>query len=680
MTRTLTVVLAIACVVGMTAWLSRDADSQLRPANSAEEVAYKRAHLAKVLDELAARPVDHLDARQRDRRADVLGALKDYSERGRFPINTEDPDFAVPYFIDAYGTRCALAYAVDRSGQGALVEALSELDNHAYVAHLTDHTGLQGWLRDHGLTIEEAAFIQAPGLIDGWSPPRDTGPQWIESDGEEPMPTDPEERGDANSDPAAPPPTEDSPRSGPERAPRSAGFDRGNWSLWWRINRDAFVSLRERYNGGGTITIGSLRGGSRAGARATKGDVHAKVIPFLMQSAKAKGEVKATAIMAWALASAGDESPAVVDATLDYLRNPESRFRDLLVLSLGIARHPKGTAALLEIAADTRAGRAIFASQKGIPESTRAFAAVALGRTGHRPAVDSLIELLDREKGDRVDLRTAAITALGELARTGEHADREKIARYLGSQLKRGRWADRVLASIPAAMVKTGNAEAIESVRRIVARFRGPREVRESCALALGGVATMTPDLLDALIAAARRDPDLQTRRFAAIAIGELCVRAKSEELTPAMETRLRRFYTGTLEGHIKQPNTLEWHYFSAGLFARACPKSGERIVDRLIRVAERSKKTSERSSAILALGLSDDKRSIPAVRGRVRRCEGRRGARQLRRGARPARRQVRARRPAEDRAQRRIGHGALPGRARSRLPRRPRRGRQARR
>ena len=611
MSRTL-IVVALACVIGMTAWLSTESQRERFPANSPEEVAYKRAHLSRVLDELSARPVDHLDASQREARAEVLAALKDYSDRGRFPINTEKPRYALPYFIDAFGTRCALAYAVDRSGNGDLVRSLAAQDNHAYVTYLTGHEELSSWLADHGLTIEEAAFIQGPGLIDGWGPPPDPGPVWIESEGEEPMSEEPEERGDENPEgsPAAPP-TEDSPATGPERGPRSAGFDRGNWSLWWRINRDAFVSLRKRYNQRTTTPRAEVPSASRP----SKGEIETKVVPFLMKAARSKGELKATAIVSWALATAGGDSAAAVDATIGYLRKPDSRFRDLLVLALGMARHEKGTNALLEILGDTRDGRAIFGTPKGVSERTRAFAAIALGRTGHVAAIESLIDVLRKEKGDRVDLRTAAITSLGELARAGSEEQREIVARYLLKELKRGKWTDPVLASIPMALVKTGDAEALKEVRRIVARFRGPREVRESCALALGSVDTISERLVEALMASARRDPDLQTRRYAAIALGELCLRADTKQVDAKLQKRIRRFYLGTLEGHFKQPNTLEWHYFSAGLYVRAFPANSEKIVARLERVVQKSKRTSERASAVLALGLSGNEGSLPVLR-----------------------------------------------------------------
>ena len=617
MYRSLLVLAALACAVGLTTFgLSGKRAPGSGPANSPEEVAYKRAHLAAVLSELSARPAGHLDAAQRERRAAVLAALQGYSDRGRFPLNTEKPSFAIPYFIDAYGTRCALAYAVDRAGDGELVTALSRADNHAFVSNLSGNAALNDWLSENGITIEEAAFIQGPGLTPpgggsgsgGPTPP--TEEPVDETPPPEQEPVEPEDRGVDNSTPASPTDGGE-PVSGPTPGPRSSGFDRGNWSLWWNLNRDAFVSLRQRYNARTTTTPKLATRGDRPSAEL----IDTKLVPFFAKISRVKGEVKATAIMAWAMATSGGESDAAVKATLAYLRNPESRYRDLLVLALAVARHEAGTQALLEILDDSRSGRAIFGSNRSVSDTTRAFAAIALGRTGDSAVIESLLAMMRSERGDHVDLRSAAITALGELARGADEAQRAVVARYLLKQLKREKWPDPVLATIPMALIKTGDREAQDAVRTIVARFRGPRQVRESCALALGSVKEMTPRLVDALTAAARRDPDLQTRRFAAISLGELCVRANPEQVDAKLRTRLRRFYLGTLEGHFKQPNALEWHYLSAGLFVRGFPERSEKIVKRLLRVAARGRRTGERAAAILALGLANDRTALPTLR-----------------------------------------------------------------
>lgn len=61
---------------------------------------------------------------QRLVRALLLQALAEYRAAGRFPKNR---DFAqkTPYFIDANGTRCAMAHLMELGGEPDLVAAIA---------------------------------------------------------------------------------------------------------------------------------------------------------------------------------------------------------------------------------------------------------------------------------------------------------------------------------------------------------------------------------------------------------------------------------------------------------------------------------------------------------------------------------------------------------------------------
>jgi uncharacterized protein (TIGR03382 family) len=66
----------------------------------------------------------------------------------------------VPYFIDADGTRCAMAHLMELGGAGALVAEVAGTNNNAYVAELAADDRFLAWLDAAGLTVEEAARIQ----------------------------------------------------------------------------------------------------------------------------------------------------------------------------------------------------------------------------------------------------------------------------------------------------------------------------------------------------------------------------------------------------------------------------------------------------------------------------------------------------------------------------------------
>lgn len=119
-----------------------------------------RAHFRQVLAELRERDVGHLAGPERDQRERVIGELARYARRGRFPENRDFADRPMPYFVDASGTRCAVAHLIDSTGERELVERVRRTRNNGFVRELAPDRALQAWLRAVGLTVAEAARIQ----------------------------------------------------------------------------------------------------------------------------------------------------------------------------------------------------------------------------------------------------------------------------------------------------------------------------------------------------------------------------------------------------------------------------------------------------------------------------------------------------------------------------------------
>ena len=106
------------------------------------ETARIRTHLATVERKLQAKDVSSLSVAQRVARARNLDVLHEYWMRGIFPSNTDFPGERVPYFIDRYGTRCAMAYLIEQSGHGDLVARVAATHNNARVRELQDDPAL----------------------------------------------------------------------------------------------------------------------------------------------------------------------------------------------------------------------------------------------------------------------------------------------------------------------------------------------------------------------------------------------------------------------------------------------------------------------------------------------------------------------------------------------------------
>src|SRR5262245_11721912 len=126
----------------------------------AAEATRLRAHFAQVERELLARDVSVLTPKQREARAELILRLREYAAAGNFPRNEFHPRERVPYFRDAHGNLCAMAFLIAVSGRGDIVDHIARTRNYAYVVDLADEPGLAGWLEDNGITLQEAARIQ----------------------------------------------------------------------------------------------------------------------------------------------------------------------------------------------------------------------------------------------------------------------------------------------------------------------------------------------------------------------------------------------------------------------------------------------------------------------------------------------------------------------------------------
>lgn len=128
------------------------------------EVVRLRAHFTQVDHELTSRDVSHLTATQRRARATHIARLRDYAAAGRFPTNTQHPGRYVPYFVDDFGTRCAMAFLIEQSGGGDFVARVQRRSNFAYIDDIARDpelgAELHAWLEANGLSLDEAARIQ----------------------------------------------------------------------------------------------------------------------------------------------------------------------------------------------------------------------------------------------------------------------------------------------------------------------------------------------------------------------------------------------------------------------------------------------------------------------------------------------------------------------------------------
>ena len=150
---------AVVILLSAAAWMGSRAISP-QAAHARAEIDRLRTHFDIVDTELRTRGASALTSEQGARRARLIEWLRDYRHEGEFPVNAGYADVAVPIFRDADARLCAMAYLIERSGRGDIVERIAHERNTAYVRELIDDPELVAWLDDYGLTAAEAGRIQ----------------------------------------------------------------------------------------------------------------------------------------------------------------------------------------------------------------------------------------------------------------------------------------------------------------------------------------------------------------------------------------------------------------------------------------------------------------------------------------------------------------------------------------
>lgn len=131
-----------------------------------------RLYLERLEKQLRRADTSHLSFARRYAREMNLDRLQAYGKAGIFPRNTDYPGKRLPCFIDKYGTRCAVAHLMEKSGYPDLVKKMARTNSHMRVKDIKDGPALD-WIKRSGLTQEELARMQCPGgaeIMAGYTP------------------------------------------------------------------------------------------------------------------------------------------------------------------------------------------------------------------------------------------------------------------------------------------------------------------------------------------------------------------------------------------------------------------------------------------------------------------------------------------------------------------------------
>ncbi len=603
---------AIAAAVAVSWQLGGSVDS-IPPLVVSQAMQRKLAHLDEVVRVLGARSTVGLTAAQRAERGRVLDALADYRAARHFPKNLDDPDRAVPYFVDGEGTRCAMAYVFERTGASQLTTRLALEDNHAYLGAYADDAEFGAWLDAHGMSLEEVCYVQGPGNwddgTDGTGVIMDGGPGVV------PTPWDLDAPND-KAKPAAPKPATARGVTGLPNVARggmsAVGATRSGGLMsrkhgkvaeltvpdWWRRNRGQFLDVRDRYR----RAFASTPDAAATKHTPTATLIESDVVPVLEQLATERGEVGATAIVALARATQQERGSPAVPAALRTIGATDTRYPEFAALALGVSRDRAARVPLRLVLSQDEAGARMLAETDQVPSRVAAYAALALGQVGEAQDARWLAKLA-ADSSRSLEVRSLALLGVARLIEEGD--PRDGALAPLAQLLADESMPETVRALVPQALVKSRDPRAIGEVVKFLAEFRKPLAVRRAAALALGEVEAVDGELTRRLLASSERDPDALTRAYAALSLGRLGASAPADDPAAPHAAELAAYHRDGVRGQLTQHGDRPWRMIAAALHARHAPDALPIVTAELVDVLTHENEAELRGASALALGIA---------------------------------------------------------------------------
>lgn len=115
-------------------------------------------HLELVCKYLKLNTPEGLTEEQKNKRLELISDLEVYAKDKSFPINNHH-SVRTPYFVDDFGTHCAVGQLIHKSGNDDLVSAIKKAHNYDFIIDIKTE-GLIEWSTENGFTVDELKWIQ----------------------------------------------------------------------------------------------------------------------------------------------------------------------------------------------------------------------------------------------------------------------------------------------------------------------------------------------------------------------------------------------------------------------------------------------------------------------------------------------------------------------------------------
>jgi HEAT repeat protein len=309
------------------------------------------------------------------------------------------------------------------------------------------------------------------------------------------------------------------------------------WETWWAANKEYFLRLGEEMRQeDGPVSEGltGKKPKTDAGELREKRDaaVREKLVPLFVEALTDDSfEVRTAAAIALGKTGSADGSKPLRDASV---KDRHKDVRDSAILALGLLGRQEAIPFLDARLADEKEN-----------QRNRSFAAFALGLIGGEDAAASLLSFADG-RPDRPSTFSNQQPPLiaSTFVAMGLTSDR-MVLPTLRAALASPRYDDAVRAFVILSLGRMTDRDSLADIGRILATAKDTG-LRRSAAIALGKIAKVN-DLaaVEALLHAAKDDPDEVVRQFSAIALGGIAdeaITARLEKLFADASNHSRPF------------------------------------------------------------------------------------------------------------------------------------------
>ena len=367
------------------------------------------------------------------------------------------------------------------------------------------------------------------------------------------------------------------------RKKRRISTAQDGWEIWWKLNQHRFVDLHENRSAPGTLTSsnGLLTGPGRREAeerfvpnRPTADDLRDRVMPLLAEglASDEAAVVRESALALGRIAVALDKD-ATFATLLGQLKSRHADARRGVILSLGLLGDRKAMPVLWNIMYDTLSAREMLGMKGSVLAGERMAAVLALGLVSEPTMLSRLRRFVERQLGEDQQLAAAGVLALG----LTDESDLQTVI-FLNKMISDERVDWTVRSQAPVALARLGDI-AIPAVPNLVKRMADedtPLGVRQSCAIALGGLASCCDEeVLLALMRVIRKDTDACMRHFSLMTLAQIGERSLApttpESGIPPGVARIANFLNGQLIDP-DRPIDLPWAGLAVGVLGHAFP------------------------------------------------------------------------------------------------------------